>query len=243
MWQSRTLWLAGLTVMSLGPLGCVVEDTDDSAFVARWRVAYVADGGAVSCEDAGTPTVRLRARNIRTQATYNADFPCDATSGITDVLPVGDYEVTLALLDDFRAPDGTKAGRPVSQITGGPWAIRRHGLTALDAIEFQVQAFELEWLLVRNAGGTMQSVSCQEAGATHVLFETRLASEDKETFRFDCREGGGITQAIRVGTYAGQVKLVNRVGTMDTVISETPVMAVQVDEKGRPAIQVLFELR
>ena len=153
MWQSRTLWLAGLTVMSLGPLGCVVEDTDDSAFVAQWRVAYVANGGAVSCEDAGTPTVRLQARNIRSGAMYTANFPCEATSGITDVLPVGDYEVELALLDNFTNPDGTKAGRPVSQITGGPWAVRRHGLTDLDPIEFQVQVFEIDWILVRNAPG------------------------------------------------------------------------------------------
>ncbi len=130
MWHSRTLWLAGLTMMSLGPVGCVVEDTDDSALVAQWRVAYVA-GGPVSCEDAGTPTVRLRARNIRSGAMYTANFPCQAGSGITDVLPVGDYEVELALLDNFVNPDGTKAGRPVSQIIGGPWAVRRHGLTDL----------------------------------------------------------------------------------------------------------------
>jgi hypothetical protein len=241
MLQSRTLWLAGLTVMSLGPLGCVVEDTDDSAFVAQWRVAYVAGGGVVSCEDAGTPTVRLKARNLRSGAMYTANFPCDARSGITDVLPVGDYEVELALLDNFTNPDGTKVGRPVSQITGGPWAVRRHGLTDLDPIEFQVQVFEIDWILVRNAAGAaMRSVMCEEAGATMVELDTQLGNEAHEKFRWPCADGGGVTQAIRVGNYANQVRLLN---AANGVLSETNVMSMKVGETERPSIEVQFDLR
>ena len=241
MWHSRTLWLAGLTMMSLGPLGCVVEDTDDSALVAEWRVAYVAGGGVVDCEAAGTPTVRLRARNIRSGAMYTANFPCQASSGITDVLPVGDYEVELALLDNFVNPDGTKAGRPVSQITGGPWAVRRHGLTYLERIEFQVQVFEIDWILVRNVPGqAMRSVMCEEAGATTVELDTQLGNEAKEKFRWPCADGGGITQAIRVGNYANQVRLL---GAGGAVLSETNVMPMKVVETERPAISVQFDLR
>jgi hypothetical protein len=241
MWHSRTLWLAGLTMMSLGPLGCVVEDTDDSALVAQWRVAYVAGGGVVGCEDAGTPTVRLRARNIRSGAMYTANFPCSAGSGITDVLPVGDYEVELALLDNFVNPDGTKGGRPVSQITGGPWAVRRHGLTNLDPIEFQVQVFEIDWILVRNvAGQAMRSVMCEEAGATTVELDTQLGNEAHEKFRWPCADGGGVTQAIRVGNYANQVRLL---GAGGAVLSETNVMPMRVVETERPAISVQFDLR
>jgi hypothetical protein len=238
MWQSRTLWLAGLTAMSLGPLGCVVEDTDDSAFVAQWRVAYVAGGGPVSCEDAGTPTVRLRARNIRSGAQYTANFPCTAGAGITEVLPVGDYEVELALLDSFTNADGTKAGRPVSQITGGPWAVRRHGLTNLDPIEFQVQVFEIDWILVNTT--TNKSVMCETAGATTVELDTQLGNEAHEKFRWACSDGGGVTQAVRVGNYANQVRLLNAAGT---VLSETNVMPMKVIETERPAISVQFDLR
>ena len=241
MWQSRTLWLAGLTVMSLGPLGCVVEDTDDSALVAQWRVAYVAEGGVVSCEDAGTPTVRVSAKNIRSGAMYTFDFPCGAGSGITDVLPVGAYEVTLALLDGFRTPDGVMAGRPVSQITGGPWEVRRHGLTALDAIEFQVQVFEVDWILVKNVPGMgMRSVTCTEVGAATVELSAQLASEPAEKFRWACADGGGITQAIRVGNYANQVRLLN---AMNLPLSETNVMPVRVVGTERPAITVQFDLQ
>src|SRR4029453_12148425 len=96
MWKSRTLWLAGLTAMSLGPLGCVVEDADDSAFEFNWDLAYVADG-RVSCDDAGTPTVQLDARNLQTNVVYPTKSSCAQFISRTDVLPLGQYEVTLSL--------------------------------------------------------------------------------------------------------------------------------------------------
>ena len=231
MWQTRTLWLAGLTAMSLGPLGCVVEDTDDSALVASWRVAYVAGGGPVSCEDSGTPTVRLTAKNLRTGAVFPGDFPCQAGSGVTDVLPLGEYEVNLALLD--------AKGRTVSQLSGGPWPVRRHGLTSLDPIEFQVQVFELDWILVKNTGGVMSQATCPQVGAATVELEVGLASEPREKFRFDCNDGEGITQAIRVGNYAAQVRLLDATGKS---LSETTVMSVRVVENERPAISIIFDL-
>jgi hypothetical protein len=118
--------------------------------------------------------------------------------------------------------------------------VRRHGLTGLDPIEFQVQVFEIDWILVRNTGTEMRSVMCQEAGAATVELDTQLGNEAHEKFRWDCSDGGGVTQAIRVGNYANQVRLLNAAGM---VLSETNVMPMKVIDTERPAISVQFDLR
>jgi hypothetical protein len=223
MWRSRTLWLPGFMMMTLGAVGCVIEEADDSAFLVSWDLAYVDNGGRVNCEDAGTPTVSLQARHLNTGSTYVGEFDCGSLRGITQVLPHGQYEATLSLLDDQK--------RPVSQITGGPFAVHRHGLTELPLIEFQVQTWELAWVLVRDLGGAMRPASCAEAGVHTVELETQLASEPREKYEFPCEDGDGITQAIRTGTYAYQVRLLDAGGQ---VLTETDVKSYKVPDS-RPA--------
>jgi hypothetical protein len=201
MWQSRTLWLAGLTAMSLGPLGCVVEDADDSAFVFNWEVAYVADG-RVSCVDAGTPFVQMDARNLHTGAVYSTKSSCDLGSARTDVLPLGQYEVMLSLLD--------AKSRPVSQTVLGPYEVNRYDLTPVQPVQFQVQTFQLDWNLV--TAGAQDFLTCAQVGARTVELITQLGTEEPEKFVFACEDGGGITQAIRVGRYAWRARLLDAAG-------------------------------
>jgi hypothetical protein len=230
MWHSRTLWLAGLTVMSLGPLGCVVEDADDSAFVFEWQVAYV-DRVAVSCANAGTPFVQLDARNLHTGAIYPTKPSCELGRARTDVLPLGQYEVTLSLLD--------AQGRPVSQITDGPFEIGRYDLTFLQPIEFRVQAIDIAWRLLPAGGSGF--VTCGQVGARTVELLTQLGTENPETLdTFPCEAGGGVTPAIRVGNYRYQARLLDNAGRP---LSETTMLPLQVGGDQLSALDVDFTVR
>ncbi len=231
MWRLRTLWLPGFMIMTLGAVGCVIEEADDSAFETAWDLAYVDNQGRVNCEDAGTPWVSLQARHLHTNSLYTGEFSCEAMRGLSQVLPHGPYEATLSLLDEQK--------RPVSLITGGPFDIHRHGLTQLPDIEFQVQTWELEWILIRTTPGGQRSGTCAEIGARTVELETQLASEPHEKYSFPCEDGGGITQAIRTGTYAYQVRLLDGAGAK---ISETLVMSYRVPDANQARLQVSFEV-
>jgi len=230
MWRMRTLWLPGFMTMTLGAVGCVIEGADDSAFDVNWDLAYVDNGGRVNCEDAGTPWVSLQARHLNTNSVYAGEFPCPALRGVSQVLPHGQYEATLSLLDEQK--------RPVSQITGGPFSISRHGLTALPAIQFEIQTWELEWLLVRRVGDRTHAATCQEAGVRTIELETQLGSEGREKYTFPCEDSGGITQAIRTGTYAYQVRLLDAAGN---VLTETPVKSYRVSDQGQAFLTETFE--
>jgi hypothetical protein len=230
MWHSRTLWLAGLTAMSLGPLGCVVEDADDSAFEFDWQLAYVGDG-AVSCADAGTPFVQLDARNLHTQAVYPTKPSCDLGRARSDVLPDGQYEVTLSLLD--------RQGRPVSQIVGGPFQIGRHDLTRLPLVEFRVQAIDIAWNVVPAGGAGF--ITCGQVGARTVELLTQLGTEPPEKLAsFPCDAGGGITPAIRVGNYRYQARLLDGAGQ---ALSETGMEPLQVETDRLAQVDVMFAVR
>jgi hypothetical protein len=224
MWRLRTLWLPGFMLMTLGAVGCVIEEADDSAFLVSWDLFYVDNGGRVNCEDAGTPTVGLEARHLITGSTYSGEFDCSELRGITQRLPHGDYKVTLALLDELK--------RPVSLIDVGGFNIRRHGLTEMPLIEFQVQAWELQWVLVRETGTGTRFTSCAEAGVRTIELETQLANEPREIYTFPCEDGEGITQAIRTGLYAYQLRLLDDRGNP---LFETNVMSYDVPAE-RPAL-------
>ena len=228
MWKSRTLWLAGFALLSLGSVGCVIDETDDSAFQLSWGLEYVG-GGAAQCDLAGTPTVRLQARHLRNGNIQTQTFDCGRGAAVTPVLPVGPYEVTVSLLD--------RQSRPVSAIQG-EFDVRRHGLTGLGHVVFKVQIFEFSWILVQQmAGGASRPLSCAQAGATSVELITQLASEAPEMFAFPCEQGEGVTEAVRLGSYAFWGRLINRAGQ---VIDETGVGAAAVGGQERPALGAEF---
>jgi hypothetical protein len=127
---------------------------------------------------------------------------------------------------------------PVSQI-GGPFNINRHGLTELPLIEFQVQAWELAWTLVRKVGTGTRFASCSEAGVRFVELETQLASEPREKYTFPCEDGEGITQAIRTGLYTYQLRLL---GAGGEPLYETLVTSYEVEGDKPALIRTQFEL-
>jgi len=230
MLSTSTLWRAGVTLLCLGAVGCVIEDADDSAFAVSWNLAYVAGGQLVSCADAGTPTVQLQARHLQSQNAYTTSFPCADLGGVSEVLPSGPYEVTLSLLDAL--------GRPVSAIANGPFDISRRRLTRLPDTQFQIQAWDLAWIISgTDPTGGMSILACADVGAQTVELFTRLGSEGPEMFEFDCGLGQGTSQAIRTGNYAYQVRLLD---PARQVLAETDVLGLRVEADRRATVDVNF---
>jgi hypothetical protein len=204
--RAHTLWLFGLT-LSLGAGAGCGGDGSDAKIGITWDVAYVGPA-ATTCEALGTPTVHLEARASGNGQLYAFDFDCTPGSGITGFIPSGMYDITLSLLDLKK--------RAVAS-TGGMFTVNRHGVTELDPVEFQVQAFQVSWLLVvQPAGGTMSTPTCAGVGVKTIEFSAQLSGEPGgETFQFDCvgNPGQGMTSAVRTGTYAYQFSLLDAAGT------------------------------
>jgi hypothetical protein len=201
--RARTLWLFGLTsLLGLGA-GCG-GDGGDARISVAWDVAYVG-GAPAGCENAGTPIVRLEATSNSAHK-YTFDFNCGLLSGVSDFLPPGSYDVRLSLLDSKN--------RPVAK-TDGNFDIRRRGINELNAVQFRVQAMQLSWLLVVQAGnGAMSTPSCAQVGVKTVQFSAHLATDapaDSDVFQFDCLEnpGLGVTTAMRTGNYSYQFTLLD----------------------------------
>jgi hypothetical protein len=197
------------------------------AFVMEWSLGRVGAGGPVGCEEAGTPMVRLALRHLVSSMVVTERFPCAAGAGVISTLPTGDYEVTAALEDQQR--------RAVSQFVSGPYTVRP-GPPSRQRIEFQIQSFEIDWVLVRGSA----ALTCAAAGAEVVQLTAQLGSESPETFRFPCQAATGETTAIRLGQYNLRLQL--RSGT-DSVLSETAAMPLRVAESERAAVSVVFEVR
>jgi hypothetical protein len=206
MLRARTLWLFGVTL----PLGAILglgagcgDGGSDARIAVNWSVAYVGPE-ATTCEAAGTPTVHLDARRSGSSQVYSFDFDCTPLNGVTDTLAPGTYEISLSLLDLKK--------RPVA-FTSGTFDIHRHGPTELTPVQFQVQAFQVSWLLVlKAANNAMSTPPCAAFGVKTVEFSAQLSTESAgETFRFDCTEnpGLGMTSAIRTGNYAYQFRLLD----------------------------------
>ena len=200
----RTLWLFGLTLAFGSTLaaGCG-GDGGDARIAVNWAVAYVGPE-PTTCDAAGTPTVRLEARRSGSTQLYSFDFDCAPLNGLTDYIPPGNYDVTLSLLDLKK--------RPVASTTGN-FNINRRGTNELTPVQFQVQAFQVSWLLVvKGPGNAMRTSTCAELGVKTIEFSAQLSSESAgETYRFECLEnpGLGLTSAIRTGNYAYQFRLLD----------------------------------
>lgn len=227
MLRNRTLWLFCLAGV-VGSSACVSDD-DDRAFTVGWSLMYVESDARVSCEQAGTPTVKLTMNNVTTNETFVSTFPCNVGGGTSNALPGGKYTVRIALLG---------AGDREMSVQEGDFTLHRHGLTDLGDIGFEIQSFHLAWTLAR--GGN--SLRCSDVNAATVQLRTRLASEEEVNHDFPCIQGAGSTRAIQTGTYAVGIRLLSSAGA---VLWETNMpMTVAVDDVKRavlPTIQFTFQ--
>jgi hypothetical protein len=230
MLKNRTVWLFGVAgIMALSSAGCIIGDTDDSAFVVDWDLMYVPPASnpnevvSPSCADAHTPNVDLDVTNRKSGATHHETFKCTDGGGRSQELPVGTYDVTVSLKND--------SGRSVSA-TAGQFDILRRGLTDLGSLAFGIQSFRMNWTLARGNAG----VTCESVNAKTVTLTAMLGSEPMMAIDFPCNSYAGQTPAIPTGTYSVRVQLFNASGGL---LSEVGAMTVPVNGSVRadlPAI-------
>lgn len=233
-WQTRTVWIIGITLcLGLGA-GCGVDDDDDSALAVEWDLRYVGGGTTpLDCAGAGTPKVLLEVIGRRSKETLSFEFDCAERRGLTTRLTPDYYDVRLSLLDGKLIP--------ISQLTGET-EVRRHGATLLPPVTFNVQSWVVSWVLVAEGeGGAMRPATCEELGVATVLFEVQLAGETGLSFPFDCRPGVGITTGVRTGSYSYRTVLLDAAGVELT--KDAPVKGLLVDDTVRPMVSERFTFK
>lgn len=94
MLRKYTLYLAGFLGLVLGSIGCGDSHPHGGWFDVAWNIDSQSVGGT-SCERAGITLVTLSMQNIRTGDLPYADFNCVDYGGMSDVVPVGDYSISL----------------------------------------------------------------------------------------------------------------------------------------------------
>ncbi len=174
------------------------DNPDASRFILDWQLQYVGVGGrAVSCQAAGTPKIRMSVRHTGTKAVQDFTFSCDGDGGraLTDPLPVGAYDVEIALLD--------KADQPVAERETFRSAINRHDATFLfdGTLVFPIQSFVMTWAVCRESGSACTPTNCATVNAKSVELRAQLPNRDLMKFKWECAAGAGTTTAIPVGTY------------------------------------------
>jgi hypothetical protein len=214
------VWLFGVAAAaSLSTAGCIIGDTDDSAFVVDWDLMYVPPANnpnevmTPTCAEAHTPTVDLDITPRQGGAAHHESFKCADGGARSQKLSTGLYDVTVSLKNDL--------GRSVSA-TSGQFEIVRRGLTDLGSLAFGIQSFRMAWTLARGAAG----VSCEAVNAKTVTLTAMLGSEPMMAIDFPCNAYGGQTPAIPTGVYSVRVQLLNAAGA---VLSDISAMTVRVD--------------
>jgi hypothetical protein len=215
MLKNRTVWLFGVAgIMALSSAGCIIGDTDDSAFVVDWDLMYVPPASnpneaiQPTCDQAGTPKVDLDAKLLPNGPVHHETFDCKDRRVITDTLAPGRYEVTVALKNGL--------GRAVSSLTD-QFELGRNGRTALPSLLFGIQSFRMTWSLARGSAG----VTCESVNAKTVTLTAMLGSDPMMTIDFPCNAYMGETPAIPTGSYNVHIQLLNGAGA---VLSDIPAM-------------------
>lgn len=206
MLRIRTLYLAGITAV-LASTGCVVGSDGSGrhsrpgagTFDVAWELAWVEDGGYVTCQEAGAAVVDLDVVHLDSTLVYHDSFPCAAGRGRSQVLPGGDYSAVLRVYDD-RDTLLSETWPAAFRLTGGTTYLS----TDHDPVVMSLQSFVMYWSVTR--GGAPSG--CAQVGAAWVeLLAQPTGAAEESSYLFPCADGRGITQAIPPGTYSVQARL------------------------------------
>jgi hypothetical protein len=195
-------------------------------FAVTWQVQWFGSSQPVSCAEAGTPTVLLRATDTADRTTTDR-FDCAALTGQTRLLAPGTYLFDLSIEDER----GQRIGYSTWHFDLLAGQTNDLGLQA-----FEVQSFLASWRLLR-AG---QPTTCAAAGARSVELVARRAAEPAITFSFPCADGKAATKAIAQGDYLVEARLLGAAGETLARTAAVPVEAG--DEKRATVPPLTFDL-
>jgi hypothetical protein len=215
MWRFSTVYLAGITFLSVG---CIVDAGPDDydysggyhdpgpptvvvhepGLSVGWDLSYL-DGTLTDCDEADTPTVRLRATPHGPGPAFTATFACAAGGGTTTGLTPGVYDIAL----DLRDPDG----RIVSTVEHPAVEIFAGAVTQLDeSAVIPVQVWDLVWRIGHRPG---HELTCRDVGAVSVQFTAQRGGEEPAVYQFPCDDYGALTTAIPPGNYQVRMLLLD----------------------------------
>jgi hypothetical protein len=106
MLRKYTLYFAGFLGLILGSVGCGDVHPRGGTFDVAWNIDSQSVGGT-SCERAGITLVTLSMLNLRTNDLPYTDFNCVDYGGYSNVVPAGDYSVSLYGYSGPPNPDGS----------------------------------------------------------------------------------------------------------------------------------------
>lgn len=202
------------------------DNPDASRFVFDWRLQYV-EGRSVSCQAAGTPKIRLSVRHRTTNVANEFTFGCEGDGGraITDELPLGAYDLEIALFD--------KAGNPVAERETFRASINRHDPSFLfdGTLVFPIQSFIMTWAVCREAGTACTPTNCATVNAKSVELRAQLPNRELMKFQWECAAGAGTTTAIPVGTYGLTGHLLDGAGNEISLTREPLTLPVGFDKR------------
>lgn len=193
--------LAPLTCAAL-LFGCGGDGTKGSAFfVLDWALFYVA-GEAVSCENAGAPTVSIVLQDPVSADVEVFSFPCDSHGGTTPPVASGYYDVWVTLQDED--------GEDLSEAFLGRVRAARRTIV-LPVVEFDVQSFAVSWFITdaQQPGGYL---SCAQVGAATMRLSASLPARPPLIFDFPCADMTGVTVGVPIGPYTIAAELLDGAG-------------------------------
>ena len=145
IWLS-TLWLIGLTAVSLTGCGSGKRHSSGSAYATlQWDIFDLGDTtGAypLACEDIGAGAVVLTMTDAITGENYTDTFDCRDYQGATAYVPPGTYTATLEL--HSSTPVAAGASTLLDQVVVDGIAMYA-GANDLSVADFFVNSFVLNW--------------------------------------------------------------------------------------------------
>jgi hypothetical protein len=189
------------------------------AFAVAWKLSWLGlPARPLGCSEAGVATLVLEGSDGASRS-FREELPCAAGHGASRALPAGRYQVKLSVTD--------AAGVALAAQSGS--YDLRPGSTDLGEVGFELQSFELAWMLRR----AQRAVTCAEVSAATVVLVAQYGAEAPVNHQFPCGAGHAQTVAVRQGDYSLALRLLGPTGA---VLAQTQAMAFAVSDDRRATL-------
>lgn len=179
--------------------GCALETGGEAHISATWKIQTVA-GATVGCPS-GFDTAALVSQPVNASGAPVGQpitdlFDCAAGQGSSAALQPGSYQSWV----EITSHDGSQVyAQSLSAFVDITTVDKTINVAILDNGGY----FQLQWNLVRTAGGA--PVACSEVDGIGALSTDVSSSTNSADDKFTCEDGVGITGGLTAGTYTVSV--------------------------------------
>jgi hypothetical protein len=208
-----------ITALLVGGLfqatGCIITTDDGGDEAAFFDVAWAVSPG---CPDGGA--AQVVALDVNTQQMFTNVYDCIDGAGVTNPVPLGDYQVWV----EIRSND---LATLFAQSLAVNASVTLDGETAVvDVPSFPLDDgfFAFTWNLTDGGGAPL---SCTDAGSGGVRIGATLADTTSAEFNiYDCEAGEGVTNPLPVGLHTVVVDVMD---TNDASIQSSEAEEATID--------------